>query len=130
MEDRMRVAAVGVGRMGFFHALHVQEHSQERGDSELVAVVDRFEDLAAQVAARLQPGQESKIHSFTSVEDLLDSVTTGFNVHAGVEYPVLDHLRIYGLARYELMEDLRYLEFRMGLQVMFVGPTLGEERSN
>ena len=81
------------------------------------------------VAAHILNGEGEAING-TFVEDLLDSVTTGFNVHAGVEYPVLDHLRLYGLARYELMEDLRWLEFRMGIQVMFVGPTLGEERSN
>ena len=65
----------------------------------------------------------------TFVEDLLDSVKPGFNVHGGMEYPLSDGFRIYGLARYELMEDLRYLELRVGGQVMLTGPAPGEERS-
>jgi hypothetical protein len=65
----------------------------------------------------------------TFVEDLLDSVKPGFNLHGGLEYPVSDGFRVYGLGRYELMEDLRYFEVRFGLQVMLTGPASGEERT-
>ena len=64
----------------------------------------------------------------TFVEDLLDSVKPGFNIHGGVEYPLGEGFRLYGLARYELMEDLRYFELRIGGQVMLTGPAPGEER--
>jgi len=65
----------------------------------------------------------------TFVEDLLDSVKPGFNLHGGLEYPMFDGFRLYGLARYEMMEDLRYLELRIGGQIMLTGPASGEERS-
>lgn len=67
--------------------------------------------------------------SGTFVEDLLDSVMPGFNVHGGLELPLSDQFRLYGLARYELMEDLRYFEVRFGGQIMLTGPAPGEGRS-
>ena len=71
MADRLGIAVVGVGRIGVFHAQHVQEVSAELGDCELVAVVDGHEDLATQVAARLQPQQEAAIGVFETVEELI-----------------------------------------------------------
>lgn len=97
MNGRLGLAAVGVGRIGYFHALHVQELSRERGDCELVAVVDRYENLASQVASRLQPGQESRIHAFTSVEELLASgvadgavIASRTDHHYGDARPLID----------------------------------------
>jgi hypothetical protein len=66
--------------------------------------------------------------SGTFVEDLLDSVNPGFNLHAGLEYPLADQFRLYGVARYEIMEDLRYPELRIGGQFMLKGPAPGEGR--
>ncbi len=82
----------------------------------------------AGVSAHILNGEGSAI-SGTFVEDLLDSVTAGLNLHAGLEYPLFDRFRLYGLARYELMEDLRYAELRLGGQIMLVPPASGEERS-
>jgi hypothetical protein len=65
----------------------------------------------------------------TFVEDLLDSVRPGFNLHGGLEYPLADGFRLYSEARYELLEDLRYFELRFGGQIMLTGPAAGEERS-
>jgi hypothetical protein len=65
----------------------------------------------------------------TFVEDLLDSVTTGVNVHAGIEYPLAHHFRLYGQARYEVMGDLRYSQVRLGAQIMTGASAPGEERS-
>jgi hypothetical protein len=80
------------------------------------------------VSAHILNGEGAAI-SGTFVEDLLDSVTAGLNAHAGLELPLSDRFRLYGVARYELLEDLRYAELRIGGQVM-VGPSLpGEERS-
>ncbi|MFC1660688.1 hypothetical protein ACFL3S_04355 [Gemmatimonadota bacterium] len=80
------------------------------------------------VSAHLLNGEGDAI-SGTFIEDLLDSVTAGFNVHGGLEYPLSDGFRVYGLARYELLEDLRYPEFRVGMQVMLSPPAPGEERT-
>ena len=51
----------------------------------------------------------------TFVEDLLDSVSAGFNLHAGLEYPITDRMRIYGGSKVEILGDLNYVEFRGGL---------------
>ena len=63
------------------------------------------------------------------IEDLLDSITAGFNVHGGLEYLLTDQFRLYGVARYEVMQDLRYPEFRVGVQMMLVPPASGEEKT-
>jgi hypothetical protein len=78
-------------------------------------------------AAHIQNGSGAAIDD-TFVEDLLDSVAAGFNAHAGVEYPMNERLRLYGAARYELMGDLRYLELRVGTQIMFGPSAPGEVR--
>ncbi len=59
----------------------------------------------------------------TFVEDLLDSVAAGFNLNAGLEYPLKDNLRVYGAGRYEVMGDLQYFQLRFGTQIM-VGSSL------
>ena len=51
----------------------------------------------------------------TFVEDLLDSVSAGLNLHAGLEYPITDRMRIYGGSKVEILRDLNYVEFRGGL---------------
>ena len=71
MAERFRIAVVGVGRIGTFHARHVQELASERGDCALTAVVDGYGDLAAEVAAQLQAGQETAIGVFKDVEELV-----------------------------------------------------------
>lgn len=65
----------------------------------------------------------------TFVEDLLDSVTAGINLHAGMEYPLNDRFRVYGQGRYEILGDLRYTQLRFGAQIMTGAPAAGEERS-
>lgn len=64
----------------------------------------------------------------TFVDDLLDSVRAGLNVHAGLELPVRDRFRVVGEARYEWLEDLRYLQLRVGGQLMFGALAPGESR--
>lgn len=64
----------------------------------------------------------------TFIDDLLDSVTAGFNLHFGMEYPVSDRFRLYGVGKYEVLSDLQYFNVRAGWQIM-TGPNApGEER--
>lgn len=63
----------------------------------------------------------------TFVEDLLDSWRVGLNAHTGLEVPLSDRMRVYGLVRYNVLEDLRAFEFRAGGQVMF-GESIPGER--
>ena len=62
----------------------------------------------------------------TFVEDLLDTVRPGMNVHLGLEYPLWTWSRLYWHGRYEVTDDLRYLNVRGGLQIMFGGTAPGE----
>jgi len=62
----------------------------------------------------------------TFIEDLLDSVTAGLNVHGGLEYPVTNRFRLYTQTRYEALGDFQYLELKFGAQIMFSGFDGGE----
>lgn len=53
----------------------------------------------------------------TFVEDLLDSVRAGINAHGGIEVPLHRRFRVYASSRFELLENLNYLEFRVGGQL-------------
>jgi hypothetical protein len=64
----------------------------------------------------------------TFIEDLLDTVSAGANLHAGLEYPLSDRFRLYGLTRFEMVENFQYLELRVGGQLMIGGPAPGEVR--
>ena len=66
----------------------------------------------------------------TFIEDLIDSVQPGFNLHFGAEYPVTNAMRLYAVGRYEVMPDLQYFHVRAGWQIM-IGPNApGEGRGN
>jgi hypothetical protein len=79
------------------------------------------------VAAHILDGRGDAING-TFIDDLLDSVTAGFNLHFGTEYPLNDRFRIYSLAKYEVLSDLQYFTVRVGWQIM-TGPNApGEGR--
>lgn len=64
----------------------------------------------------------------TFIDDLLDSVTAGFNLHLGAEYPVTPRFRLYTIGKYEVLSDIQYFTARVGWQIM-TGPNApGEER--
>jgi len=65
----------------------------------------------------------------TFVEDLLDSVTAGFNLHTGLEVPVHGRFRLSGVGRYEVLGDLQYFQLGIGAKVMIRGSVPGEEVS-
>ena len=79
------------------------------------------------VTAHFLDGDGAAING-TFVEDLLDSVTPGFNLHLGAEYPVTNGFRLYGVGRFEVLPDLRYFRVQVGWQIM-TGPNApGEGR--
>lgn len=81
------------------------------------------------VAAHFIDGDGNAING-TFVENLIDSVEPGFNLHVGAEYPVTDAMRLYTVGRYEVMPDIRYFQVRVGWQFM-TGPNApGEGRGN
>ena len=86
----MRIAVVGVGRIGVFHARHVQELAAERGDCVLAALVDGYGDLAARVAVELQDGQQAPIAAFGDADEL---VAAGVADGAFIASRTEDHYR-------------------------------------
>jgi len=52
----------------------------------------------------------------------LISVTPGFNLHLGAEYPVTNGFR------FEILSDLRYFRVQVGWQIMTVPNAPGEGR--
>lgn len=83
--------------------------------------------LGVGAAAHIMNGGGEAVAN-TFVEDLLDTVTAGFNLHGGVEYPVTERFRLYGTARYELLGELRYGQLSVGTQFMFGPAAPGEMR--
>lgn len=83
--------------------------------------------LGAGASAHIMNGDGEAVAD-TFIEDLLDTVTAGFNLHSGVEYPVSERLRLYGTVRYELLGDLRYGQMSIGTQFMFGPAAPGEIR--
>lgn len=78
----------------------------------------------AGASAHLMNGGGSIADTF--IDDLLDSIRAGFNLHAGLEVPLHERLRLHTAARYELLGDLRYLELRAGLRLFLGDPVVGE----
>jgi hypothetical protein len=77
------------------------------------------------IAAHVMNGDGAVING-TFIEDLLDSVAAGFNLHAGLEYLVSSRFRINGQGRYEVLGDLQYFQMRFGAQIMIGDNTPGE----
>ena len=89
MAGSVAVAAVAVGRIGVFHARHVQEVAQETGMCQLVAVADRHADTAKRVAAELS-NQRDEVLAFDSPEALAEA---GVADAAVVASRTIDHRR-------------------------------------
>ena len=69
MPEPLRIAVVGVGRMGPIHALHVHELEKETGRCVLAAIVDADIERARSRAAEL--GGEAAV--FASISEMLAS---------------------------------------------------------
>lgn len=76
--------------------------------------------LGAGVSAHILNGSGSAIDD-TFLEDLLDRASAGVNAHAGMEYLVTPAVRLYGTARYDVLDDLNYFSLMGGIQFMFGG---------
>jgi len=70
----------------------------------------------------------TEIPNDTFLDDMLDSVSAGFNIHGGLEYLVTDRMRIYGDSRVGLAGDVRFFEFSGGLTFLWGKLLPGEFR--
>ncbi|TVP72304.1 MAG: hypothetical protein EA352_12715 [Gemmatimonadales bacterium] len=78
-------------------------------------------------SAHLMRGQGEAVDD-TFVDDLLDQLRAGVNVHAGLELPVSERMRLVGESRWEFVQSNSYLQLRFGGQYTW-GPLLrGESR--
>ena len=97
MSDPIKLAVIGVGRMGGCHARHIQELAAAGAACELVAVADGHSDRAGRVAAALQPDQQRDIRAFSSARDLVRAgvadaavIASSTESHAAIVRTVLD----------------------------------------
>lgn len=90
-------------------------------DGEYVALLGtHVESFAGTgVAIHVMRGSGDAIRD-TFVEDLLNRLTPGLNVHAGLA-GLFAGLRVSLEARWEIMDDLSYFDFRAGLAYAFGG---------
>jgi len=79
------------------------------------------------VSAHVLDGSGAAIEG-TFIEDLLDSVSAGFNLHLGLEYPVTDRFRIQSPGRYEIIQYMQYFQLRLGGHFLWGNLVPGEER--
>ena len=69
--------------------------------------------LGGGVGVHLLNGSGESIDD-TFIEDLLDAITPGINLIAGLNIPVMSDLRIFGEARYVLVSDVRHGALSVG----------------
>jgi predicted dehydrogenase len=68
----LRLAVVGIGRIGRMHALHTQDVALATGgEAQLTALVDIDISRARRMAEILAPRQKTAITAFASVEDMM-----------------------------------------------------------
>ncbi|HET9949109.1 MAG TPA: hypothetical protein VFQ22_09325 [Longimicrobiales bacterium] len=79
------------------------------------------------VSAHILDGDGDAIAG-TFVEDLLDSVSAGLNLHFGFEYPVAERHRVYTVGSYEVLTEFQVFSVRVGWQYMFGPNAPGEGR--
>ena len=70
MTDPVRVAVIGLGRIGAPHARHVRQIADETGECRLVALVDSDRPRAERLAAELGAPEE-RVRAFASIEELV-----------------------------------------------------------
>jgi predicted dehydrogenase len=88
MDHPLRLAVIGLGRIGLYHAQHAQEIANEKGRCRLVAVVDSDRAKAERVAGEMAKRQSTELAVFADVEELARS---GMSDAAFVCSPTAQH---------------------------------------
>jgi hypothetical protein len=81
------------------------------------APLDVITFVGASIGLHAMNGRGDAIED-TFVEGLLDSMTAGVSILAGLEVQPVPVLRLYGEARYTLVSDVRYPGLRIGAALM------------
>ncbi len=68
MAEPLRIAAIGLGRIGCIHARHVQELGAEQGVCKLTALVDCDLERATLLAKKFADDGSSEIRAFYDVD--------------------------------------------------------------
>lgn len=82
--------------------------------------------VGAGAGLHLLNGQGSSIDD-TFIEDLFDSIMPGVTALAGLEYPLVDRLRIYGEGHFSIVSDILNPGVTVGAALMFPAPPRGED---
>lgn len=113
LEQTGTETSVNLGRISWSDvAFHADAHVLWR-----IPTVGVYTYLGAGGTAHVLRGGGEAIED-TFVEDLLDSIRAGLNLHGGVEFPFHPRFRAYGESRLEFLENLRYLQVKVGGQFM------------
>jgi myo-inositol 2-dehydrogenase/D-chiro-inositol 1-dehydrogenase len=88
MDHPLRLAVIGLGRIGAFHAQHAQEIANEKGRCQLTAVVGADREKAERVAGEMAKRQSTELAVFGDVAELVDS---GMSNAAFVCSPTAQH---------------------------------------
>ncbi|HUF13113.1 MAG TPA: hypothetical protein VMN78_08440 [Longimicrobiales bacterium] len=82
--------------------------------------------VGAGAGLHLLNGQGSSIDD-TFIEDLFDSIMPGVTALAGLEYSLIDRLRIYGEGHFSVVSDILNPGITVGAALMFPAPPRGED---
>ena len=63
----------------------------------------------------------------TFIEDLFDSVLPGITALAGLEYALVDRVRVYGEAHFTIVSDILSPGLRVGAAIMLPTRVQGED---
>lgn len=88
--------------------------------------IDVLVYLGAGAGLHMLNGQGDGIDD-TFIEDLLDSVMPGISALGGVEYAIIDRLRLYGEAHFTVVSDILSPGLRVGGAVMLPTAVQGED---
>ena len=88
--------------------------------------IDLFVYLGGGAGLHMMNGQGEGIDD-TFLEDLLDSVLPGLTALGGVEYAIVDRVRIYGEAHFTVVSDILSPGVRVGGAIMLPTRVQGED---
>jgi myo-inositol 2-dehydrogenase/D-chiro-inositol 1-dehydrogenase len=105
MSDPLKLAVVGLGRIGALHSQHAVELAVSSGACQLTAIVDARTDHARAIANQLGSTQGSSIKVYPSVEALIDAGVCDASVVCTPTDQHGPHLRALVRARKRVMVE-------------------------
>ena len=105
MREALKLAVVGLGRIGALHSLHAAELAASTGTCRLAAIVDARVEHARTVAQELASTQGSSIEVYPTVEALIDAAVCDASVICTPTDQHGPHVRALVLAQQRVMVE-------------------------